>query len=173
MAGHRGVLGVDFFAAFTALVWSRLGSMSWISVVVFIVGAILYAVYGAEDLWRRFAMRRLAKKMGFAYLKERLPEALSLYGTSFNSRRFTWNVIDGQVNQLHVVVFDCQIGEGANNWRPTVIAIKTGSAGLSAGKLNPQMKVDSSGGWSICYYPEGTKHALMPLKDLGAFLQSI
>ena len=153
--------------------WSRLGSMSWISVVVFIVGAILYAVYGVEDLWRRFAMRRLAKRLGFAYLRQRLPEALSLYGTPFTKRRFTWNVLDGQLNGLHVVVFDCQIGEGTNNWRQTVIAIRTGSAGLSAEKLNPQMKVDSSGGWSICYYPEGTKRALMPLKELRAFLQSI
>src|ERR1700676_5579224 len=144
--------------------------MSWVTVVVFIVGAILYAVYGAEDLWRTFAIRRLAKKLGFTYLRQQLPGAVSLYGTPFTHRRFTWNVLDGQMNGMHVVVFDCQVGEGANNWRQTVIAVRTGSVAWSAEKFNSEMKVDGSGGWSIFYYPEGTKHSLMPLKELRGYL---
>jgi hypothetical protein len=147
--------------------------MSWVTVVVFIVGTILYAVYGAEEVWRTVAMRRIAKKLGFAYLRQRLPEALSLYGTPFTSRRFTWNVIDGQLNQLHVVVFDCQVGEGQKGCRQTVIAVRTGSMAFSAKKLKPRMKVESSGGWSILYYPEETKYALTPLKVLRAYLNSI
>jgi hypothetical protein len=147
--------------------------MNWITVVVFIVGAVLYAMYGAEDLWRGFAIRRLAKRLGLAYVRQHLPEALSLYGTPFTHRRFTWNVIDGQIGGMHVVVFDCQVGEDKVSWRQTVIAVRTGSDTWSAEKFSSEMKVDGSGGWSIFYYPEGTKHALMPLKELRGHLSSI
>src|SRR5260370_16936229 len=109
--------------------------MSWITVSVWVVGAVLFGFYGIKDLWRTFAIRRLAKKLGFTYLRQRLPEALSLYGTPFAHRRFTQNVIDGEQNRIRVVVFDCQIGEGKDGWRRTVIAARTGSRDFHPAKF--------------------------------------
>ena len=147
--------------------------INWLTVIVFVVGAVLYATYGIEDLWRRYALRRLARKFGFAYLRQRLPEALSLYGTPFAQRRFTWNVIDGERHRLRIVVFDCQVGEGAANWRRTVIAIRTGSVTLDPVKFDARMKVENSGGWSVFYYPQELKLGLTPVKELRALLNSL
>ena len=140
--------------------------MDWVKVAFFVTGAVIYAVYASEDLLRTFAIKRLAKKIGFAYLKKRLPEALSLYGTPFTQRRFTWNVIDGERNRIRVVLFDCQVGEGKEGWRRTVIAVKTGAGSFSADRFNPKLKVESSGGWLILYYPQETKTGLTPVKEL-------
>jgi hypothetical protein len=147
--------------------------INWISVVVFVVSAALFITYAIEDMWRAYAFRRLAKKFGFAYLRQRLPEALSLYGTPFAHRRLTLNVIDGERHRLRIVIFDCQIGEGKANWQPTVIAIRTGSNTLDASKIDPRMKVENSGGWSVLYYPQELKLGAIPLKELRAHLSSI
>ena len=147
--------------------------MNWVSITVFIVGAVLYGIYGLEDLWRTFAIRRLTKRLGFTYLRQRLPEALSLYGTLVAHRRFTWNVIDGERSQMRVIVFDCQVGEGQGSWRRTVIATKGGSNAISAANFKSGMKVDSSGGWEIRYYPQEVKRGLMPISELKTILNSI
>lgn len=149
-------------------------AMNWISITVFTVGAVLYGVYGAEDLWRQAAMRRLARKHGFSYARERLPQALSLYGTPFAHRRFTWNVLDKpKGGHSHLVVFDCQVGEDKAALVRTVIAIRTGSAILDATKLDTRMKVENSGGWSIVYLPQEVKCGLTPLKELRSQLDRI
>jgi hypothetical protein len=148
-------------------------NINWVTVVVFVVGGAIGVVYGIEDLLRSLAFRRLAKEFGFPRLKKRLPEALSLYGTPFVHRRLTWNVIDGERHTLRVVVFDCQIGEGAGNWKRTVIAIRTGSSTMDANKFDARMKVENSGGWSVFYYPWALKLGLMPIKELRAHLASI
>lgn len=148
-------------------------TINWITVVVFVVGAVIYAVYGVEDLWRGLAMRRLARTFGFAYLRQRLPEALSLYGTPFAQRRFTWNVMEGEHNGHRVVVFDCQVGEEKKGWRRSVIAIRTGPVTMSAAKLDARMKVDSSGGWSVFYYPQEMKEGLMRVPQLQVCLSSL
>jgi hypothetical protein len=147
--------------------------MNWIDVAIFVIGAALCGFYGAEDLWRGFAMQRLAKAFGFSHRRERLPQALSVYGTPFAHLRFTWNVIDGECRKTRVVVFDCQVSEGKENWRRTVIAIKTGSATFDAAQFDPAMKVENSGGWSIVYYPQEMKRGLMPVRQLRAHLKSI
>jgi hypothetical protein len=147
--------------------------INWLTVIVFVVGAVLYATYGIEDLWRGYALRRLARKFEFAYLRQRLPEALSLYGTPFAHRRFTWNVMDGELHRLRIVIFDCQVGEGNANWRRTVIAIRTGSATLDAARFDSRMKVENSGGWSVFHYPQELKLGLTTVKELRALLNSI
>jgi hypothetical protein len=147
--------------------------INWLTVVVFVIGGAIAVVYAIEDRWRAYAFWRLARQFGFAYLRQRLPEALSLYGTPFVHRRFTWNVIDGERNRLRVVVFDCQIGEGGANWRRTVIAIRTGSSTMDAGKFDARMTVENSGGWSVFYYPQELKLGVMPVKELRAHLNSI
>ena len=147
--------------------------MDWMKVTVFVIGAVIYAVYASEDLLRTFAMKRLAKKMGFAYLKKRLPEALSVYGTPFNQRRFAWNVIEGERNRIRVVLFDCQVGEGKDGWRRTVIAVKTGAGTFSAERFNAKLKVESSGGWLILYYPQEVKMGLTPAREVRAGLMGM
>ena len=148
--------------------------MDWISVTVFTAGAVLYAVYSVEELLRRFAMRRLARRLGFIWQRERLPEALSLYGTPFAQRRFTWNVLDKpKGGHSHLIVFDCQVGEDKASWRRTVVAVRTGSDTLDAAKLGSRMKSENSGGWSIVYYPQEIKCGLMPLKELRGLLERV
>jgi len=146
--------------------------IDWVAVIVFIVGALMYAFYGAEDLYRRFAMRRLAKEFGFRSRGELLPGAVSLYGTPFNHRRFTWNAMEGERNRITVVVFDCQIGEGPGHLRRSVIALRVGSDISGAVKSNPAMKVLSSGGWAVISYPMESKIGLTPVRELRAWLRS-
>jgi hypothetical protein len=147
--------------------------MNWVTVSVFTAGAILYGYYGAQDLWRTLSMRRLARRLGFVYLRQRLPEALSLYGTPFALRRFTWNVMEGECNKRRVVVFDCQEGEDKKSWRRTVVAVRTGSTAWSAPMFMSDMRADSSGGWTILYYPPERKIGLTSLKVLRAHLNSM
>lgn len=148
--------------------------INWISVAVFIAGAVLYAIYSVEDLARRMGMRRLARRLGFSYARERLPEALSLYGTPFAHRRYTWNVLDkAKGGHSHVIVFDCQVGEDKTGWARTVIGVRTGSATLEATKLDLRMKAENSGGWSIIYFPQEMECGVTPLKELRAQLERI
>ena len=146
--------------------------MNWITVSFYTAGAVMFGLYGARDLWRTFAMKRLAKRLGFVYLRHRLPEALSLYGTPFAFRRFTWNVVDGECNRMRVVVFDCRQESDKGIWR-TVIAVRTGSTARSAAEFGSGMMADSSGGWTILYYPPEVKTGLMPMKELRTRLSSI
>jgi hypothetical protein len=147
--------------------------IDWLAVIVFIVGAVMYAIYGAEDLYRRFAMRRMAREFGFACRGELLPEALSLYGTPFNHRRFTWNVMEGERNRTRVVLFDCQIGEGPGHVRRTVMALRVGPDISGTVQSNPGMKVLGSGGWAVISYPEESKIGLTPVGELRGWLRSL
>ena len=148
--------------------------MDWITITFYAVGAAAAAVYGAEDLARYYAMRRLARKLGFSYLRRTLPGALSLYGTPFAGMSSTWNVLDKQdKGRNHVVVFDCQVGEKQSSWRRTVIAARTGSTTLPQELFGATMRVQNSGGWSIAYYPQEAKRGLMPLRELRAHLARV
>jgi hypothetical protein len=145
--------------------------MDWITISFYAVGAVAAAVYGTEDLARYYAMRRLARKLGFSYLRRTLPGALSLYGTPFAQMWSTWNVLDKQEKgRNHIVVFDCQVGEKQSSWRSTVIAARTGSTTLPQELFGESMRVQNSGGWSIAYYPQEAKRGLMPLKELRGHL---
>ena len=141
--------------------------------IVFVVSAAMFVTYAIEDLWRTYAIRRLAKKFGFAYLRQRLPEALSLYGTPFAHRLLTLNVIDGERHGSRIVVFDCQVGDRTASWWWTVIAIRTGSHTMDAAKIDSRMKVENSGGWSVFYYPQELKLGVMHIKVLRAHLSSL
>jgi len=147
--------------------------LDWLGVIVFLVGAVMYAIYGAEDLWRQYAMRRLAREFGFTFAGKRLPEALSLYGTPFNHRRFTWNVMEGERNRIPIVIFDCQIGEGTGNVRRTVLAMRLRSELPGTVNTNPGMTVLSSGGWAVISYPQESTIGLTPIGELRSWLRSL
>ena len=148
--------------------------MDWITITLYAAGAVAAAVYGTEDLARSNAMRRLARKLGFSYLRRTLPGALSLYGTPFAQLLSTWNVLDKQdKGRNHIIVFDCQVGERQSSWRGTVIAARTGSATLPQELFGAAMRVENSGGWSIAYYPEESKRELMPMKELRVHLARV
>jgi len=138
------------------------------------IGVVISAtVSTTKARLRSRGMRKLAEDFGFAYTRERLPEALNLYGTPFAHRRFTSNVLDGQCNRNRVIVFDCSVGSDTNNYSRTVIAVRTGSEVRSAADFNPAMKADSSGPWTILYFPESTKLGLSPLQELRSQLAKI
>src|SRR5215475_13197302 len=147
--------------------------LDWLGVIVFLVGAVLYAIYGAEDLWRQYAMRRLAHEFRLKFGGKRLPEALSLYGTPFNQRRFTWNVMEGERDGIRVVIFDCQVGEGTGNLRRTVMSLRVGSDISTTANRNPGLTVLSSGGWAVISYPQEAKVGLTPVGELRAWLRSL
>lgn len=150
---------------------------NWFTVVFYIIAGITVVVSTiistTKDRLRRRAMRKLAADVGFTYASPRLPEALSLYGTPFAHCRSTSHVIDGQCNHMRVIVFDCSVGNDKNHYERTVIAARTGSNLLNADKFNPAMKADSSGPWTILYYPESTKHGLTSVEELQSHLAAI
>src|SRR4249920_2565576 len=151
-------------------------------IAVYILIGIFWVV-AAGVLWARehlraFALRSLAKKLGLTYGKS-LPGAISLYGTPFSrytSDRIT-NVMDGQRNGIRVVVFDCEVYEGKESWSRTVVAAKSATNVFSTTSSTSDLKVDSSDGWMILYYPRETnpkaKHGLMSIAELESHLSAI
>ena len=150
-----------------------------IYILIGIIWMVADGVLWAWEHLRAFAMRSLAKKLGLTYAGKALPGAISLYGTPFSrytSDRIT-NAMDGQRNGIRVVAFDCEVYEGKETWSRTVVAAKSATNVFSTTSSNPDLKVDSSGGWVILYYPRETNlkanRGLMPIAELECHLSAI
>ena len=150
-----------------------------IYILIGIIWVVVAGVLWAREHLRAFAMRSLAKKLGLTYAGKSLPGAISLYGTPFSrytSDRIT-NARDGECNGIRVVAFDCEVYEGRGSWSRTVVAARSATNVFSTTSSNPDLKVDSSGGWMILYYPRETNlkanRGLMPIAELECHLSAI
>ena len=141
------------------------------------VAAMLYAVLYLGERQRVAAIRTLASRSGFHYLGNALPKSLALCGTPFERISRVWNVIDGEPRGIRVIAFDCQVGIGRGSWRRSVIAVQSDADLSSALAFNPDMRIDSAGGWKILYRPKASLNmrvaGLTPIEELDAYLDSV
>jgi hypothetical protein len=133
---------------------------------------------------RENEIKDLAARLSFHYLGPSLPRSLTLNGTEIARATSFWNVIDGELNGVRVVAFDCRIGEGKGSWRRTVIAAKTPSDIFRMAISEPfqpvlsvpNLAIDRSGDWAILYYSKSWSNVsprLMPIQELETRLRSI
>ena len=147
--------------------------------LVFFAGAAvaLFLIFYLAEKQRTASIRALASRLGFHFLGAALPRSLTLSGTPFSNHSKVWNVIDGEPNGVRTIAFDCQVGSGKGSWRRTIIAIEESVSFSNVMPLNPEMKIDSAGGWKILYRPRvpfGFRVAgLMPLEELEPYLNSV
>ena len=153
--------------------------MSWWTILKYFVLGIFCSAEWISQHRRTHSMRGLARKFGLTFLGKRaLPGALSLYGTLFAhipSGPVT-NLIDGTRNNVHVIVFDCEMWEGKSSWRRTVVAARAPESVFAGVASNPDFRVERSAAWSILYQPKGfaaTPEALAPVEELEAILDAI
>lgn len=147
--------------------------MSWWKVAGVIMVAIGVVFLWIQDHVRRFRMQRLARRLGLSFADKRLPGALCLYGTPFNTATLSWNVLEGERDGLRMVAFDCEVVEGKTGWRRTVIAARTEGDVFGAPALYPELTVHRAGGWAILYRPKGSGQkpaGLLPISMLETYL---
>ena len=153
--------------------------MSWWTVLKYSILGIFCSAEWIGEHRRTHALRVLARKFGLTFLGKRaLPGAISLYGTPFAHIPSgpVANLMDGTHNNVHVIVFDCEVWEGKSSWRRTVIAVRSPESALASAASNPDFKIDRSAAWSILYQPKGlaaTPSALMPVDQVEAILSQV
>jgi hypothetical protein len=140
------------------------------------VGLVLFVAFYFGERQRAAAIRALASRLGFHYLGDALPRSLKLDGTPFHSASKVWNVIDGEPRGARIIAFDCRVGVGKGSWRRTVIAIASNADSSPTLPFNPDMFVESTGGWKILYRPKASGNfsidRLMTLAELEAHLRT-
>jgi hypothetical protein len=136
--------------------------------------ALIVALAALQSWRRRQQMKRLALHLGFTYLGEALPFRASLSGTELEGVSAVWNVIEGQVSDIHVVAFDCRVGQGKASWRATAIAVE------AEGRFDPvvlrsnNLRVERSGEWYIYRRKKGfgSSGSLMSLNELDGLIRA-
>ncbi len=169
---------MSVIAMLRQVTWGKLFSVKAVPYLfVAAVVAVLYAVLYLGERQRIGAIRTLAARSGFRYLGNALPKSLTLRGTPLEGISRVWNVIDGEPRGVRIIAFDCQIGIGKGSWRRSIIAVQSDADLSSALAFNPDMRIDSAGGWKILYRPKASLNmrvaGLTPVEELEAYLDSV
>lgn len=120
-------------------------------------------------------MKELAAKLGFVYVGEALPKSLELSGTPIAGQTKAWNVIDGEVGGVRIIVFDCRIGSGKGSWQRTVVAARTPPSGSKQYFRDPSLLSERSGAWLITYRHRAVSlvpRGLIPVEELERHLST-
>lgn len=126
---------------------------------------------------RKRALAAWALANGFKALGKSLPKEIDLSPTDLIWASAFWNVYEGTVRNLRVVIFDCRIGRGKGSWCRTGIAVQTPTDPFR-GPVFRSPNVDTAGDWQILYAPRNNDgvhftSGLMPVDEIGGNLQSI
>jgi len=135
--------------------WESTNSMnSWTYIPICGVGGLFLAL-AIVHFRRRAAMRALAVRLGLGYFGGAFPRSLDFVGTPLEGITATWNLLDGELGNVRVVAFDCQVGAGKVSWRRTVIAVQIESDifGL-APDFDTWMTAGRCGAWTVLYEPK-------------------
>jgi hypothetical protein len=129
--------------------------MSAITICIWIsAAAVTLAVLWWRERQRSLALRQIASKFGFVFLGNALPGSLNLTATGLERISSCWNVIDGELNGVRIVVFDCRIGEGKGSWRRTVIAAKDNTELFRSVPFVLDLRSEPAGEWALLYQPK-------------------
>lgn len=145
---------------------------AWIFILA---GMVFLAALYVQKGRRSAAIRSLATRLGFHYLRRELPKSLTLHGTPLSCMSSISNVIDGEIGGVRVVAFDCRIGSGKGSWRRTVIAVES-EPEIFGGAFNLDLSVDRAGRWAFLYEPKAISivpRGLMPIAELESHLNAI
>ena len=141
-----------------------------------LVGAGLLIIFVFwRDRRRANAMRLLAGQEGLHYLGGALPESFPLQGTLEDVTK-VWNVLDGQLNGVRTMVFDCAMGTGRSAWRRTVIAAECEKDPFAAARYDVNLSVERYDNWVILFRPRAFSFItdeLMAVTEIEAHLKAI
>jgi len=127
------------------------------TLVLLVVAAAIVVALWWRALQRTSALRQLASKFGFAFLGTTVPRILNLTGTGPEAISSCWNVMDGELKGVRIVVFDCRIGQGKGSWRRTVIAAKSSADIFKSVPMMLDLTSEPAGEWTVLYQPKTYK----------------
>jgi hypothetical protein len=140
--------------------------MLGMALIRFIPGLLpLAAIFAGVRLlywFRASAMRALALRWGFRYTKGDprfwflpknhcpIPTSFRLRGYPVNAINRTWNVVEGEMSGISILILDSTLGFGAKRGRySTFIAARTDQDPF--GVKSAQEKIAHSNGWTALY----------------------
>jgi hypothetical protein len=62
--------------------------------------------------------------------------------------------MDGELNGVRIVIFDCRIGQGKRSWRRTVIAVKSHADIFKSVPMVLDLTSGPAGEWTVLYQPK-------------------
>jgi hypothetical protein len=139
-----------------------------------IVAAVILAAFWRQARQRVSALRQLASKFGFAFLGTTLPGSLDLKGTGPEAISSCWNVMDGEINGVRIVIFDCRIGQGKGSLRRTVIAAKSDAEIFKSVPMVLDLTSEPAAAWTVLYQPKTYQiisPGLIAVSELDALLK--
>ncbi len=144
------------------------------TLVLLIVAAAIVVALWWRARQRTSALRQLASKFGFAFLGTTVPRGLNLTGTGPEAISSSWNVMDGELKGVRIVIFDCRIGQGKGSWRRTIIAAKSNADIFESVPMILDFIREPAGDWTVLYQPKTYQivpPALIAVPELDGLLE--
>lgn len=82
--------------------------------------------------------------------------------------------MEGEINGVRFVIFDCRIGRGKGSWRRTVIAAKSNADIFASVPIMLDLTSEPAGEWTVLYKPKTYQIMppwLTPVLELEALLE--
>lgn len=125
---------------------------------------------------READLRSLAQSCGLQFIGKAMPSSVPVERLP-QPPSAVWNVIDGDVRGVRVVVFDCRSGHGKGNWQRTLIAITGATEAARIASFDMDMTKEQIGSWVFLFYPRRLSPSffdgLTPVREVRAYLESI
>jgi len=144
------------------------------TLIFLIVAAVIVAASWWQSRQRTSAFIELAAKFGLAFLGTTLPGFLNLAGTGPEAISSCWNVVEGEINRVRFVIFDCRIGRGKGSWRRTIIAAKGNADIFKSVPMVLNLTSEPAGEWTVLYQPKTSQiipPGLIAVPELDALLE--
>jgi hypothetical protein len=121
--------------------------MVWLP--LFLVFAVVIVPLVTLYFVRARAMQALALRRGFRYVGRQLPKSFYLRGVPLNEITWARNVIQGDINGIPILIFDCIAGNGKGSPCCSIFAAQT--SGDNFPKVFLPEKVTRQHGWTAIY----------------------
>jgi hypothetical protein len=118
--------------------------------ILFVIAVVIagFGCFYVLDSFRTKSMRALASKLGFKFIGRTLPASFTMTCYPFDgSLTYLWNVIEGQLNGVSVLVFD----SAPFGTSRTFIAVQRGGEVFVSDGSFYQGKILQSNGWTAIY----------------------
>lgn len=140
-------------------------------IVICVLAAICLFLWSKQqEVSRREAIRKYAEKRSFNFLGNRLPDGLSLEGSTFRFAETTSNVFTGTGREKAFVFFDCYIREGRRGYTQSVLAIYQLDGSYPACRFDRQLQEERAPGeWTLIYHNRRS----WPVAEIDAHVSSL
>jgi hypothetical protein len=114
-------------------------------------------------------IRRLAQRMGFAYVGSALPGNFPLQRTSSRAARSISRAVAGDKGNHELVLFDCKLGLGKGTFRRSVVAVRGQDAAFGTARFGPDIVAEQVGEWAVVY---GDRRLLL-IEEIEALVSAV